>query len=320
MAFYNPPIKDMQFIINDYLRLQDYRMFPVLSELSDDLVEPILSEAGRVCKDMLLPLNQTGDEEGCKIVDNTVQTPKGFQEAYDAFCQGGWTALNCHSQYGGQDMPLFLGSMVSEMASSCNMAFAMYPGLTHGAYSAIYAHGDALQKKLYLPKLASGEWSGTMNLTEPHCGTDLGLLRTKAVPCADSDKYTIMGQKIFISAGDHTLSKNVIHLVLARLPDAPEGVKGISLFIVPKFHVDADGTVGERNLVTCSKLEEKMGIHGNATCVMDFDGATGYLVGKPHQGLKAMFVMMNEARLGVGIQGLSQSEIAYQNAADKRTQ
>lgn len=314
MPHYNPPIKDMQFLIQEYLKLSDYKTLPVLSELSDDLIEPILSEAGRVCRDILLPLNQVGDHQGCILKNNNVVTPKGFDAAYDAFSQGGWTALNCHAQYGGQDMPLFLGSMVSEMASSANMAFAMYPGLTHGAYSAIYAHGDTTQKDLYLPKLASGEWSGTMNLTEPHCGTDLGLLRTKAIPNEDHTSYQITGQKIFISAGDHTLSKNIIHLVLARLPDAPAGVKGISLFIVPKFNINPDGTIGERNLVTCSKLEEKMGIHGNSTCVMDYDAATGYLVGEPNAGLKAMFVMMNEARLNVGIQGLSQSEIAYQNA------
>lgn len=307
MPAYTPPIKEMQFLVNDYLKTAQYAELPVFSELSDDLLEPILSEAGRICSEILLPLNQIGDSEGCHLKDQKVQTPKGFHEAYQTFIQGGWTGLNCHQEYGGQGMPLFLGSMISEMASSCNMSFAMYPGLSHGAYSAIYAHGNEEQKKKYLPKLTSGEWSGTMNLTEPHCGTDLGLLRTKAIP--EGDHYKISGQKIFISAGDHELTENIIHLVLARLPDAPEGVKGISLFIVPKILDN-----GQNNTVQCSKLEEKMGIHGNATCVMDYDDAVGYLIGEPHAGLKAMFVMMNEARLGVGTQGLSQSEIAYQNA------
>jgi alkylation response protein AidB-like acyl-CoA dehydrogenase len=316
MPIYNPPIKDMHFLIQEYLRVQDYNTIPVLNTLSDDIIEPILSEAGRLCQQVLLPLNQVGDKQGCFIKDKKVIAPQGFKQAYDAFCQGGWTALNCHSQYGGQDMPIFLGSMISEMASSANMAFAMYAGLTHGAYSAIFAHGSEAQKNLYLPKLASGEWTGTMNLTESHCGTDLGLLKTKAIPNTDGLSYKITGQKIFISAGDHELSENIIHLVLARLPNAPDGIKGISLFIVPKFIPKNDGTIGERNHVTCSKLEEKMGIHGNSTCVMDYDEATGFLIGEPNAGLTAMFVMMNEARLNVGIQGLSQSEIAYQNAVN----
>jgi alkylation response protein AidB-like acyl-CoA dehydrogenase len=313
MPIYTPPIQDMQFLITDYLKLNDLNNIPVLSDLTDDMIDPILSEAGRLCRDVFLPLNQTGDKQGCHFKNGTVITPDGFDKAYKAFTTSGWLSLNCHSQYGGQNMPLLLGSMISEMASACNMALTMYAGLTHGAYSAIYEHGTDAQKNLYLPKLASGEWSGTMNLTEPHCGTDLGLLRTKAVQ-NDDFSFKITGQKIFISAGDHELSENIIHLVLARLPNALEGVKGISLFIVPKYLINDDGTLGAKNTVVCSKLEEKMGIHGNATCVMDFDEATGFLIGNPHEGLKAMFVMMNEARLGVGIQGLSQSEIAYQNA------
>lgn len=314
MPDYNPPIKDMQFLITDYLKIRDFDNITVLSELADDVIEPILSEAGRLCRDVLLPLNQIGDKQGCHLKDGLVITPDGFDKAYQEFTDGGWLSLNCHPQYGGQGMPLLLGSMISEMASSANMAFTMYAGLTHGAYSAIYEHGSEQQKNLYLPKLATGEWSGTMNLTEPHCGTDLGLLRTKAVLSDDKQSYKISGQKIFISAGEHELSKNIIHLVLARLPDAPDGVKGISLFIVPKYLVHSDGSLTEKNQVNCGKLEEKMGIHGNSTCVMNFDDATGYLIGNPHEGLKAMFVMMNEARLGVAIQGLSQSEIAYQNA------
>ncbi len=314
MPHYNPPIHDMQFLIMDYLKFADYHNISVFSELTEDMIEPILSEAGRLCRDILLPLNPVGDKQGCFLKDGKVITPDNFDKAYKAFTEGGWLSLNCHSAYGGQNMPLLLGSMVSEMASACNMAFTMYAGLTHGAYSAIFEHGTEAQKNIFLPKLASGEWSGTMNLTEPHCGTDLGLLRTKAILNDDNQSYKITGQKIFISAGDHELSKNIIHLVLAHLPNAPEGVKGISLFIVPKYHVDREGRVGVKNHVTCSKLEEKMGIHGNATCVMDFDDATGYLLGNPHEGLKAMFVMMNEARLGVAIQGLSQSDIAYQNA------
>ncbi len=313
MPHYNPPLKDMQFLISDYLCLTQYSHIPVVSELSDDMIEPILSEAGRFCRDIILPLNHIGDKQGCHLRDGTVITPDGFKQAYQSFVNGGWLSLNCHTEYDGQNMPLLLGSMVSEMASSCNMSLTMYAGLTHGAYSAIYEHGTPEQKNLYLPKLASGEWTGTMNLTEPHCGTDLGLLRTKAL-LGDDKNFKITGQKIFISAGDHDLSNNIIHLVLARLPNAPDGVKGISLFIVPKYLINNDGTLGVKNHVTCSKLEEKMGIHGNATCVMDFDEATGYLIGNPHEGLKAMFVMMNEARLGVAIQGLSQSEIAYQNA------
>ena len=315
MTHYTPPLNDMMFLLHDVLRLEDYNTLPSLSEATPDIIPMILSEAGKIASDILHPLNAVGDLEGCRLKDGIVSVPNGFEEAYEQYVIGGWASLNCHSVYGGQNMPIVLGNMVAEMCSAANMAFTMYFGLTHGAYSAIYTHGSEAQKNLYLPKLATGEWMGTMNLTESHCGSDLGLLRTKAVPC-DDNSYKITGEKIFISSGDHQMAKNIIHLVLARLPDAPAGVKGISLFLVPKFLVKPDGVLGERNTVTCSKLEEKMGIHGNATCVMNFDEASGYLVGEPNAGLKAMFVMMNEARLGVAVQGLSQSDIAMQNAVD----
>lgn len=314
MQHYTPPIQDMLFILREVITLHNYQDIPLFQNASDDLLEPILEEAGKIASNTLLPLNQIGDEEGCSLKQGIVTTPKGFKEAYHLFAQGGWAGITCRAEDGGGNMPIILGSFLSEMMSSANMAFAMYPGLSHGAYSAILTHGNTAQKELYLPKLASGEWSGTMNLTEPHAGTDLGLLRTKAIP--QDDHYLITGQKIFISSGDHDLTENIIHLVLARLPDAPEGIKGISLFIVPKILPETK----TKNNVCCSNLEDKMGIHGNATCVMDFDAATGYLLGNPHEGLKAMFTMMNEARIGVGIQGLSQSELAAQNAARYATE
>ena len=314
MPSYQAPIEDTLFVVNDLLGFERYNNLPGFSDASPDLVEAILSEAGRIAGEVLQPLNRIGDSEGCtRTPDGAVTTPTGFKSAYKTFREGGWGSLPFDPAYGGQGLPHILATAVSEYMSAANMAFAMYPGLTAGAIAAITAHGSDEQKQAYLPKMIEGSWTGTMNLTEPHCGTDLGLLRTKAVP-QDDGSYQITGQKIFISAGEHDLSDNIIHLVLARIEGAPDGVKGISLFIVPKFVLDADGEPGARNGVACGSLEEKMGIHGNATCVMNYDGATGFLIGEAHKGLRAMFTMMNEARLGVGVQGLAISEVAYQNA------
>jgi hypothetical protein len=315
MTVYNAPIRDMQFVLNDVLQISKYQNLPGFADATEDVVSAILEEGAKLTGEVLHPINHSGDREGCTwSPDGSVKTPKGFKQAYEAFCAGGWQGLSADPAYGGQGLPYILSVAFNEMMSSANMAFGMYPGLARAAADAIYAHGTDAQKSQYLPKLISGEWTGTMNLTEPHCGTDLGLLRAKAVPQGDGS-YKISGQKIFISAGEHDLSKNIIHLVLARIEGAPEGVKGISIFIVPKFLIGADGAPGARNGVSCGKIEEKMGIHANSTCVMNFDGATGYLLGEAHKGLKAMFVMMNEARLGVGIQGLAISEVAYQNGA-----
>ncbi len=279
------------------------------------MIQQVLEEAGRFCEGVLAPLNKVGDEEGCVwSQDRTVKTPTGFKEAYRQMVEGGWSGLAADPEYGGQGLPNVLNVAFSEMATSANMAFTMYPGLAHGAYSAIHAGGSPEQKALYLPKLVSGEWMGTMNLTEPQCGTDLGLLRTKAVPAGDGT-YRLSGQKIWISGGEQDLTENIIHLVLARIEGAPAGTKGISLFIVPKFLPTAEGGLGERNAVFCAGLEEKMGIHGNATCVMSYEEATGWLIGEANQGLRIMFVMMNEARLGVGVQGVAMGEAAYQAAA-----
>ena len=315
MTEYRAPTRDMQFLLFDVLDIERFSNLPGFSETSPDLVNAILEEGAKFCEGVLQPLNQSADKEGCVLnADKSVTTPTGFKEAYAQFVEGGWPGLSVSQDYGGQGLPIILAMVINEFVSSANMAFGMYPGLAHGAYSALMHHGSEEQKQTYLPKLASGEWGGTMNLTEPHCGTDLGLLRTKAVPQADGS-YKISGQKIFISAGEHDLTDNIIHLVLARIEGAPEGVKGISLFVAPKFLVNEDGSVGERNALSCGALEEKMGIHGNSTCVMNYDEATAWLVGEEHKGLRAMFTMMNEARLGVGLQGLSQSEVAYQNAA-----
>ena len=273
----------------------------------------ILKEAGKICSDVLFPLNHIGDSEGCVLENGVVRTPSGFKEAFNKIREDGWTTIDCDTEYGGQGLPYILGTAVGEMIASSNMAFGMYHGLTHGAYSAIHSHGTDQQKSEYLPKLVTCEWTGTMNLTEPHCGTDLGLMRTKAVPQGDGT-FKITGQKIFISAGDHDLSENIIHLVLAKIPGGPEGVKGISMFIVPKILVNEDGTLGERNSLSVGKIEDKMGILGNSTCVMNYDGDTGFLIGEQHKGMRAMFTMMNEARLGVGLQGYSQAEVALQNA------
>ena len=313
---YRPPVREHRFLLGEILQIEQYNNLPGFSEVSMDLVDQILDEAARFAAEVLGPLNPVGDKHGCRWSDDgAVTTPPGFKDAYRKLVEGGWPALGADPAFGGQGLPAVVGLAFSEMSSAANMAFSMYPGLTHGAYSAVAAGGSDAQKALYLPKLASGEWGGTMNLTEPQCGTDLGLLRTKAVPVGDGS-YKISGQKIWISSGEHDLADNIIHLVLARIEGAPTGVRGISLFIVPKFIPDADGKPGLRNTVACAGLEEKMGIHGNATCVMIHDEATGWLVGEENRGLALMFVMMNEARIGVALQGLAQGEAAYQAAAD----
>jgi len=312
MPIYTAPTEDIQFLLHDLMKVSESDI-PGYSELDQDFTSAILEEAGKISSDVLAPLNAVGDREGCIFENGVVRTPTGFKAAFDQMREGGWTGLDCDPEYGGQGLPYLLGSTVSEIFVSANMAFQMYQGLTHGAYSAIDAHGTAAQKAKFLPKMVSCEWTGTMNLTEPHCGTDLGLMRTKAVPQADGS-YQISGQKIFISAGEHDLADNIIHLVLAKIPGGPEGIKGVSLFIVPKFIVDDDGNLGARNGAAAGKIEEKMGIHGNSTCVMNYDEATGYLLGEKHKGMRAMFTMMNEARLGVGLQGYAQAESAYQNA------
>ena len=313
MPHYTPPIRDMQFILHDVLDVASSGM-PGYADLDRDVTGAILEEAGRLARDVLAPLNASGDREGCRLENGVVRTPDGFPAAFEAMKVGGWPAIDCDPAYGGQGLPYLMNTAVGEMFVSANMAFDMYQGLTHGAYSAIHTHGTAAQKATYLPKLVSCEWTGTMNLTEPHCGTDLGLMRTRAEP-RDDGSYAITGQKIFISSGDHDLAENIVHLVLARAVGAPEGIKGISLFIVPKVLVNEDGTLGARNGVTVGALETKMGIHANATCVMDYDDATGWLLGDLHKGMRAMFTMMNEARLGVGLQGYAVAAAAYQNAA-----
>ncbi|WP_299402887.1 acyl-CoA dehydrogenase C-terminal domain-containing protein [uncultured Roseobacter sp.] len=314
MPRYTAPTKDMQFVLHDVLNVTGQDI-PGYDELEADFTSAILEEAGKLTSEVLAPLNVVGDTEGCVLENGVVRTPTGFKAAFEQVKEGGWPGLDMPEEYGGQNMPYVIGTAVGEMFSSSNMAFTMYQGLTHGAASAILAHGTDAQKDMYLPKMVACDWTGTMNLTEPHCGTDLGLMRTKAEPQGDGS-YKITGQKIFISAGEHDMSDNIIHLVLAKITGAPEGIKGVSLFIVPKFIVKDDGSLGERNGVAVGKIEEKMGIHGNSTCVMNYDGATGYLLGEEHKGMRAMFTMMNEARLGVGMQGMSQAEVAYQNALD----
>ena len=312
MTIYTAPTRDMQFLLHDVLQVSAADL-PGHADLDREFTEAILEAAGQLASDMLVPLNAVGDQQGCVLENGVVRTPEGFGAAFEAMKEGGWTGLDCDPEYGGQGMPYVMGVATGEIFVSANMAFNMYQGLTHGAYSAIHAHGTDDQKQTYLPKMVSCDWTGTMNLTEPHCGTDLGMLRTKAEP-QDDGSYLITGQKIFISAGDHDLAQNVIHLVLAKAPGGGEGTKGISLFIVPKFLVNADGSLGERNGVSVGALEHKMGIHGNATAVMNFDGARGWLLGELHKGMRAMFTMMNEARLGVGLQGYAVAEAAYQNA------
>ncbi len=314
MPRYTAPTKDMQFVLHDVLKVTE-QSIPGYDELEAEFTSAILDEAGKLGAEVLAPLNVVGDTEGCTLENGVVRTPTGFKEAFHQIKEGGWPGLDMPETYGGQNMPYVMGTAVGEIFSGANMAFTMYHGLTHGAASAILTHGSDAQKDTYLPKMVACDWTGTMNLTEPHCGTDLGLMRTKAEPQNDGS-YKITGQKIFISAGEHDMSENIIHLVLAKITGAPEGIKGVSLFIVPKFLVNEDGALGARNGVAVGKIEEKMGIHGNSTCVMNYDGATGYLLGEEHKGMRAMFTMMNEARLGVGMQGVSQAEVAYQNALD----
>ncbi len=316
MPIYNPPLRDMQFVLNEVLDVPaQLSQLPAHAELDSDTIAAILEEGGKFANEVLLPLNSVGDRQGCTLDTQTheVSTPQGFKQAFEKYVEGGWPALSCDPAFGGQGLPLVVNQCFYEMLNSANQAWTMYPGLTHGAYECLHAHGTEEQKKLYLPKLTNGEWTGTMCLTEAHCGTDLGLLRTKAEPQADGS-YKLTGNKIFISAGEHDFVSNIVHLVLARLPDAPPGSKGISLFVVPKFMVNPDGSLGQRNGIYCGGLEHKMGIHGNATCQMVLDGAVGTLVGQPHKGLAAMFVMMNAARIGVGMQSLGLTEVAYQNA------
>ena len=316
MPSYTPPLRDMQFLMHEVFKIEEeFKALPKHAEVDADTINAVLEEAGKFAANVTFPLNISGDEEGCQLDKTTheVTTPKGYKEAYQQFVEGGWPALSCDPEYGGQGLPFVVNSALYEMLNSANQAWTMYPGLSHGAYEALHAHGAPALKAKYLPKLTSGEWTGTMCLTEPHCGTDLGLLRTKAEPQADGT-YKLTGNKIFISAGEHSMASNIVHLVLARLPDAPKGSKGISLFVVPKFKVNADGSLGERNPIYCTGLEHKMGIHGNATAQIAIDGAIGTLVGQPHKGLAAMFVMMNAARLGVGNQSLGLTEVAFQNA------
>jgi len=310
MPTYAAPTKDMAFVLHDLLGIEKSDV-PGYDDLTPSFTSAILEEAAKIHQDVIAPLNVVGDKEGCSLENGVVRTPTGFKAAFDQFREGGWTGIACEEEFGGQGMPYLMGTTIGEMTSAANQAFAMYGGLTNGAYASILAHGSQEQKETYLPNMASCKWTGTMNLTEPHCGTDLGMMRTKAAPQADGS-YKISGQKIFISAGEHDMSDNIIHLVLAKIKDGPEGIKGVSLFIVPKFIVKEDGSEGMRNGVSCGAIEEKMGIHGNSTCVMNYDEATAYLLGDEHKGMRAMFTMMNHARLGVGLQGLAQAEAAYQ--------
>jgi len=316
MPHYTPPLRDMKFVLHELIQVVDHlKTLPRHADIDAPTIDAVIEEGGKFAAEVLAPLNQSGDEQGCVLDKSTheVTAPAGFKEAYAKFVEGGWPALSADAQFGGQALPIVLNQCLYEMLNSANQAWTMYPGLSHGAYECLHAHGTDQQKAIYLPKLTSGQWTGTMCLTEAHCGTDLGMLRTKAEPQIDGS-YKLSGQKIFISAGEHDLAENIVHLVLARLPDAPQGSKGISLFVVPKYLPKADGSVGARNPIFCTGLEHKMGIHGNATAQLNLDGATGWLVGEPNKGLPAMFVMMNAARLGVGNQSLGLTEVAYQNA------
>ncbi len=325
MPTYQAPLRDMHFVLHELLNVeQELRSLPAHADLDTETINQVLEEGGKFAADILFPLNHSGDREGCHFdaSTHTVTAPAGFKSAYEQYVAAGWPSLSCDPTYGGQGLPIVLNNGFYEMLNSANQAWTMYPGLSHGAYECLHAHGSEAQKQLYLPKLVSGAWTGTMCLTESHCGTDLGMLKTRALPEADGS-YRLTGSKIFISAGEHDLSANIVHLVAARLPDAPPGTKGISLFVVPKFLPDANGNPGERNAIFCGAIEHKMGIHGNATCQINLDSATGWLIGEPHRGLNAMFVMMNAARLGVGMQSLGLTEVAYQNAlvyARERTQ
>lgn len=316
MPQYTAPLRDMQFVLHELLDVEsELKQLPAHADLDADTINQVLEEGGKFASEILFPLNHSGDREGCKldVATHTVTAPKGYKEAYQKYVEAGWPSLACDPEYGGQGLPLVVNNSFYEMLNSANQAWTMYPGLSHGAYECLHAHGTPEQQALYLTRLVSGEWTGTMCLTESHCGTDLGMLKTKAVPQADGS-YQLTGSKIFISAGEHDLSTNIVHLVLARLPDAPASTKGISLFVVPKFIPDADGKLGARNPIFCGAIEEKMGIHGNATCQINLDGAVGWMIGEPNRGLNSMFVMMNAARLGVGMQSLGLTEVAYQNA------
>jgi butyryl-CoA dehydrogenase len=313
MASYKTPLRDMRFVLAELFDGEQFRALPGYGDVTPDLVDSVLEEAGRVCEELLFPLNRSGDEEGARLVNGEVQTPKGFREAYRTYAESGWTALAADPAWGGQGLPSAVGVLVQEMVCATNLAFGMFSGLSHGAYTALASHATDAIKARYLPKLVSGKWTGTMCLTEPQCGTDLGLVRTRAIPQPDGS-HRITGAKLFISAGDHDLTDNILHLVLARLPDAPPGIKGISLFLVPKVLVRDDGSLGERNGVTCTAIEQKMGIHASPTCALAFENAVGYLIGEPNKGMRAMFTMMNEERVAVGVQGLGLAEASYQGA------
>ena len=314
MAIYTAPLRDIRFCLHELHDSSALSSLPGMEQATPDLIDAVIEEAAKLSQEVLFPLNLSGDKEGCTYENGVVRTPAGFKAAYEQLREGGWTSLACDPEYGGQGMPMLVSTVFEEMVSSANLAFGMYPGLSHGAYRALHAHASDELKREYLPHLVDGTWSGTMCLTEPQCGTDLGLIRTKAEPRGDGS-YSVTGTKIFISAGEHDLTENIIHLVLAKLPGAPAGTKGISLFLVPKFLPTPDGKAGPRNGVMCARIEEKMGIHANATAVMNFDGAQGWLVGPPNAGMKCMFTMMNAARLAVGMQGLGIAETAYQSAA-----
>jgi alkylation response protein AidB-like acyl-CoA dehydrogenase len=314
MPTYTAPTREARFIVNEVLDLASYGNLPGFENATPDMIDTVINEAGKFCSEVLAPTNRIGDEQGCtRHEDGSVTTPDGFKEAYQQYCEAGWGTISLPEEFGGQGLPHVLGFISEEFAGTANHSLSMYPGLTKAAIAALLAKGSEEQKQKYVPNMVSGKWGGTMNLTEPHCGTDLGLIRTKAEPVGDGS-YAITGTKIFISAGEHDLTENIIHLVLAKTPGAPDSSKGISLFVVPKYLVNDDGSLGERNGVTCGSIEEKMGIHGNSTCVLNHDGAIGWMVGEENKGLAAMFVMMNHARLGTGMQGYTQAEVAYQNA------
>jgi len=315
MPSYKTPLRDLRFVYRELLDPQQIQGLPGCEEVTPELVDAILEEAGRFCEEQLFPLNQNGDEEGCRFEDGRVFTPKGFKEAFRAFAAAGWTTLHAAPEYGGQGLPKYINMMLEEIISSSNFSFGLYPGLTSGASNAITGYANDELKQRFLPKMVAGEWSGAMCLTEPHCGTDLGMLRTRAEP-QENGCYLLSGSKMFVTAGEHDLTDNIIYLVLARTANAPKGIKGISLFLVPKTRVLDDGALGRPNGVSCGSIEKKMGIHASSTCVINFDGAEGYLLGELNRGMQAMFVMMNSERLAVGIQGLGVAEASYQGAVE----